>query len=298
MTKPTKDRNLVRLEQLLSIPEIEPPFIVLGGDPGTGKTSFPLHHLKGLKAAYFLAETATGVFDDLEEDKVPLTFPVAEKPSVGQPTKPYDQFMEYTSLLLKSDHDIKLFVFDTASSFEPMLVDGVCLADGVRSLGAALGGFGRGREAVNSYWQDIAERLLELRAKKKMMILVLCHTKLNKVKNSATDDEYNTNGLDLHEVAQKLFDRLSDGVFFLRMKTQIRDVETDTKTGRTTKAGKAKVYADRMLLCDASAMVGYTQAKKRYKQLPNLVTLKDGDESFQLTDYIPWFQLEENKVTK
>lgn len=276
------------LDSLLDIPSIEPAFITIGGDPGVGKSSFPVHYLRKLKPVYILTESLTGVFDHLQESEVPKTFPVLEKSTQADPMKPYNQFMKYTGMLLKEEHDYDLLVLDTASSFEPMLIDGICLGDNVRSLGAAMGGFGRGTEALNSYWQDIAERLIMLRDQRKMTVLVNCHTKLNKVKNSATDDEYNTNGLDLRDGAMKLFSRLCDAILFMRMKTMIRDAEID-KTGRTTKAGKAKVYADRQLITDASAMIGYTQAKNRYR-MPSMITLNERNADFELTDLIPYYQ--------
>lgn len=276
-----------KLDTLLTPPAVEPPFIVLAGNPKAGKSSFVTRHLKALKPAIIPSEDMTGVFDMLSEADVPKCFPVLPVPTKGKPFAPLDTLKHYLKLLLEEDHDYDLVIIDTLSSLEPKLIESICLSDGVRSIKAACGGYGRGYDELVSYWQEVVDLLLRLRNERKMAVMVLSHTATRKVRNAATEDEYVVNGLDLHEGTEKLFIRNADAIMFLRLKTSIRDLEQD-KSGRTVKAGKVKQYADRQLITDASAMVGYTAAGNRWSFDP-MYTIKPNDDSLQLTDLIPYY---------
>lgn len=275
------------LNDILKPPAIEAPIILLAGNPKVGKTSFALNHLKALKPVIIPSEDLTGVFDMLPEDEVPMAFPKLSEPKPGRHFAPLDEMKKYINMLLKEDHPYQLLIIDTLSSLEPKLINGLCMDEGVRSIKAACGGYGRGYDVLVSYWQEILDLLLQLRSKKGMAILLLCHAEPRKVRNSATEEEYITNGLNLSPLTESLFLKNTDAIMFLRLKTMIRDSEQD-KGGKTVKAGKAKTYADRQLITDASAMVGYTVAGNRWG-LESMYTIKPNDTTLQLTDLIPFY---------
>lgn len=279
------------LEDILKPPAIEAPIILLVGPPKVGKSSFALNHFKALKPVIIPSEDLTGVFDMLPESEVPMAFPKLSAPKQGKPFAPLDELKKYLNMLLKEDHDYQLLILDTLSSLEPKLIEGICLEENVRSIKAACGGYGRGYDVLVSYWQEIVELLLRLRSEKGMAILLLCHTETRKVRNSATEEEYLTHGLNMHVQSEALFLKNTDAIMFLRMKTSIRDSEQD-KSGKTTKAGKAKVYADRQLITDASAMVGYTVAGNRWN-FDSIYTIKPNDQTLQFTDLIPFYMTDE-----
>lgn len=275
------------LNDILKKPAIEAPIILLAGNPKVGKTSFALNHLKALKPVIIPSEDLTGVFDMLPEEEVPMAFPKLSEPTTARPFAPLEEAKKYLKMLLTEEHDYGVLIFDTLSSMEPKLINALCISENVRSIKAACGGYGRGYDVLVSYWQEILDLILQVRSKKGMAVLLLCHAEPRKVRNSATEEEYVTNGLNLAPLTESLFLKNTDAIMFLRLKTLIRDGEQD-KGGKVVKAGKAKTYADRQLITDASAMVGYTVAGNRWGLDP-MYTIKPNDTTLQLTDLIPFY---------
>jgi hypothetical protein len=166
----------------------------------------------------------------------------------------------YVRTLIDEPHDFKTLVLDTLNGGERLCHEHVChtdFADDWSDKGFA--SYQKGPEVALGQWRLLLSSLDELRAKRKMTIFALCHTKVVKFANPLGAD-YDRFQPDLDKRTWSLTAKWSDAIFFANFETQVAAVKTNKKTGDEKGkgvGGKVRVlYTERDAAYDAKNRLG------------------------------------------
>ena len=205
----------------------EAPVITIIGMPGSGKTTlgatFP-------DPIFVQAETATTVFESVDDDKQPTFFPELPAPNAKRNIKPSEVVMAQLRELATEEHPFKTVVFDAVTTMNSLFEQEVIEFDpnGANNIGEACGGFGKGYLAVAALHAKVRNACEHLR-KKGMTVVFLAHSGIAKVKNRPDVEAYSTWSLDLHEASRKVYVATSDAVLYLKINEFVMGGDKDKK---------------------------------------------------------------------
>ena len=147
------------LSQVSNTVNVEPPIITIYGKSGSRKTQFGIDMPKPIFALF---ENGLGnrTVDFLDMKTV-------------KDIHPYEAFKGLIKDLATEPHDYKTLVLDSADHLTPYIDDFICKRDGKSSIEAY--GYGKGYDAQASEWLLVMNRLIKLRAMRKMNILIISH---------------------------------------------------------------------------------------------------------------------------
>ncbi len=159
--------------------------------------------------------------DGLGQYKV-AKFPVA---------KSFDEVMSYLSAIRDEKHDFKTVVLDTADWLERLIHDKVCNQFGASNIERVDGGYGRGYVHALGYWRKVLAVLDEIRTRRKMIVLILAHCKVERFEDpeNASYDRYCPR---LQKLANALLCEWADAVLFATQRMRV-----DAATGKATPIG-------------------------------------------------------------
>jgi hypothetical protein len=166
----------------------------------------------------------------------------------------YEAVKEAVQALIDAEAvPFKTVVIDTLNGVERLVHEFVCDRDFGGDFGEkAFAGYGRGYKASIAPFRELLALLDRLRAKHKVSIVMLAHTKIAQFKNPEGSD-YNRYQADMHETTYGMAAKWADLILFGNFET----VVTDERNGK----GKAKgctrmLYAERRAAYDAKNRLG------------------------------------------
>ena len=146
----------------------------------------------------------------------------------------------YPWLMLTEDHPFENVFLDSLDWAEPLVHAYVCKANGWKDIETP--GFGKGYVAAAAEWKNLLDGLEELRRKRGMGIILICHVKQQRVE-SPTHEGYDAWVLKMHNRASALVEEWCDIVGFAAHRIRLN--KTDAGFGQ--KEVKAKQTGERML---------------------------------------------------
>ena len=192
------------------------PRIVLHGAPGIGKSTLA-------------AQAPKPLFLDLEHGTLQL-----DAARVDNITN-WAQLNATLHQLANEDAGFETLVIDTLDKAEWLCHQYVCELARVQSI-EKVGKFGAGWTAAYEHFRGFAKRLEDIRAKRRMKIILISHSKVERVPNAAGDD-YDRWTLKVNKQIAGMFYESFDAVLFARLETFTRT----TENGRTRGVGDARV---------------------------------------------------------
>jgi hypothetical protein len=137
--------------------------------------------------------------------------------------------------LASEDTGFETLVIDTLDRAEWLCHQHVCELARVPSI-EKVGKFGAGWTAAYEHFRGFAKRLEEIRARRRMKIILISHSKVEKVPNAAGDD-FDRWTLKVNKQIAGMFYEGFDAVLFARLNTYTRT----TENGRTRGVGDDRV---------------------------------------------------------
>jgi len=228
--------------------QVQPPFIILYGDHGLGKTSWAA---SAPSPIFIRTEDGIGVLDVARFDDV---------------AKTYASVLAQISDLIKEDHPYKTVVLDSLDHLEPLVWAKVVEVERekkpkVQKIEDIE--FQKGYVYAIDYWRQILDGLLYLRTVKKMTVILLAHCNAKEF-HDPNSDSYGRWQIKLHKHASALLQEKADAVLFL---TSEVFTEKDENTDRVRGVGSGK----RIIFTEARASY---MAKNRYR-LPHQMDFPD-----------------------
>ena len=205
--------------------QVKPPFIILYGDHGLGKTSWAA---SAPSPIFLRTEDGMGLLDAARFDEV---------------AKNYDTVIQQMRDLATEDHPYKTLVLDSLDHLEPMLWDR-CVKDENNTKITKIEdfGYGKGYTAALDYWRKIVDGILYLREVKKMSVICIAHCNAKEF-HDPNSDSYGRWQIKLHKTASALIQEKADAVLFLTTKTYTEKDE-NTERVRGVGTGERVIYTE------------------------------------------------------
>lgn len=173
----------------------------------------------------------------------------------------YDDVMNQLKFLATNVHEYKTVAVDSLDWLERLVFTKVCTDNNWAQIGD--GSYGAGYKLAQNYWSYFIKALELLNKDKKMMVVLLAHSKLSKFEDPERDN-YDRWTLDLNEKLGNMVCEWSDIIGFASYKTI-----TTSKQEGFTKTIKAKTTGERVLNLNNKAAF---EAGNRYN-LPDQIPL-------------------------
>lgn len=238
-----------------------PPRIIFHGVEGIGKTSWAACSHSPI---FGMTAGETGLLTLIDAHRI-------------QPADHFDEFKSWSDLLnailylIKTPLPNRTFVLDTLNGAQAMCFQHVCTTR-FRGRPDLFAAFGKGPEVSQTEWAGFLALLDQLREKRDMAMIALCHTKVKSYHNPLGDD-YDRFTPDMHDKIWGLSHKWSDMVLFGNFDVAARK---DSVLGRAKGSGGNR----RTLLTERSAA---WDAKNRYglpRQIPLGNTAQEGWTNF------------------
>jgi len=215
----------------------KPPFIVIHGAAGVGKTSFAAGALNPI---FIPVEDGLGVLDV-------ATFPEPKKA---------EELTMMIQTLMKEDHNYKWLVIDSLTSLEKKLWKDLTQKDNAESIEDVGGGYGKGYTRAVEWSTQLINDLRELRRVKGMGIVLIAHSKVTTF-NPPDKSSYDHYTLNVNPKMADFIHTQADIVAYCELEQLIRQEDK----GFGAKQGKVTETGNRVLHCYSSNK--YT-SKNRY----------------------------------
>ena len=192
--------------------EAQPPRIMVYGSEGVGKSTFAANAPKTV-----FIQTEDGL-SEIDCSKLPLA-------------TSFDEVVRQLTAIRDEEHDFGTLALDSLDWLERLIWDRVCQDYGVKCIEKADGGYGKGYTHALTYWRQIVNLLGEIRAKRKMAIVLLAHAKVERFEDPEHPayDRYTPR---LHKAACSLVCEWVDAVLFATKRMRV-----DSDTGRAAPVG-------------------------------------------------------------
>ena len=192
--------------------EAQPPRIMVYGSEGVGKSTFAANAPKTV-----FIQTEDGL-SEIDCSKLPLA-------------TSFDEVVRQLTAIRDEEHEFGTLALDSLDSLERLIWDRVCQDYGVKCIEKAGGGYGKGYTHALTYWRQVVSLLGEIRAKRKMAIVLLAHAKVERFEDPEHPayDRYTPR---LHKAACSLVCEWVDAVLFAAKRMRI-----DSATGRAAPVG-------------------------------------------------------------
>lgn len=192
--KPVMRPKRMSLDAITDGPRPEPWVMLVYGPEGVGKSSLVL-------------DIDDHITIDIEQSANQLKTKKFPTPLTLQDV--YDAI----EALYTGDHQYKTVVIDTIDRLEAMIFKGIAERAKLKSVEDF--GYGKGYQVALDEWRNIMARLDELRASRRMNVLLLGHTFIKAFKNPDGPD-YDRYTLRLHEKASGFIKEWAEAVLFAR----------------------------------------------------------------------------------
>lgn len=178
------------------------------------------------------------------------------------------------SWLAQNPHEFRTAIIDTVDWLERLIWNQTAQDHNVDSIEKVLGGYGKGYTEATKKWEYLIKGLNYLKAEKKLNIVLLSHTKLQKV-TPAGQDSFDRYEPDLHKSASSLLQEWADEVLYIDSRIFTRSEELGfNRTRNIALGGKEWVVKtneaafclakNRLRLPDEMPRDGFYQAYSSY----------------------------------
>jgi hypothetical protein len=213
---------------------------ILHAVEGAGKTSFGCCSPRPIFA---LTRGETGLLTLIDSGQVP------ETPHFGE-LATWPDLLGAVEALTNEPHEYKTFVLDTLNGAERLCHEHVCQRDfggnwGREGFTAYMAGY----DAALGDWRQFLDALDRLRARRRMSILALAHTKIAPFRNPEGSD-YDRFAVDLHHKTWGLTHRWADMVLFVNFHAQV-EARTGDGKGKARGGSRRILYTTRTAAYDA-----------------------------------------------
>lgn len=220
-----------------------PSRLILHGVEGIGKTSFAA---SAPKPIFLMARGETGLETLIDAGRV------GEIPHLPE-LMTWADVLSALEWLTTSDHEYQVVVLDTLNGMERLCHEHVCARDYNNDWGKqGFTSYMQGFEVALGDWRQLLSALDDLRARKKMAVVALCHTKVETFKNpeGADFDRYQPA---IHRKTWELTHRWADHVLFANYFTT---VEKDGNRSKGKGGHDRVMYTERHAAYDAKNRAG------------------------------------------
>ena len=200
------------LQQVTVGREAQPPRIMVYGSEGVGKSTFAA---KAPRTVFIQTEDG---LSEIDCSKLPLC-------------TSFDEVIRQLTAIRDEEHEFGTLALDSLDWLERLIWDRVCQDYGVKCIEKADGGYGKGYTHALTYWRQVVNLLGEIRAKRKMAIVLLAHAKVERFEDPEHPayDRYTPR---LHKAACSLVCEWVDAVLFATKRMRV-----DSDTGRAAPVG-------------------------------------------------------------
>jgi hypothetical protein len=223
----------ISLKSISKTKHASPPRILIHGPEKVGKSTFfagglisiggtPSQHDSAPNPIYIRTEDGLNGIDT-------SAFELAES---------YQDVIDALTALAREEHEFGTVVLDSADWLERLIHTKVCADDGVNSIEAAGGGYGKGYQVALSYWQEVLKALDYLNKSKGMVVGVICHSVVVPF-NDPIHEPYDRYEMKLHQPkkqtgARDMLLEWADVVGFAQREIFVskKDVATGAKAGK------------------------------------------------------------------
>jgi len=185
-----------RLESIIRGVVYQPRKIMIYGVHGVGKSTFAA----GAPKPIFI-QTEDGLAN-IDCAKFPVS-------------KSYDDVIENLRAIHDDDHKFETLAIDSLDWLERLIWDKVCKDKNVSSIDEI--GYAKGYGFAMSHWKKIFEALDAIRAKRKMLVVLIAHAKVERHEDPETEG-YDRFAPRLHKSASGLVQEWADEVMFANFK--------------------------------------------------------------------------------
>lgn len=266
--------------------KIEPPLIIICGQEGSGKTTLAAEAVLEFGGVFIRVEDGLQKYASLPEEDQPLAFDVLPKATVDKPEAFKDELYSQIDWCWDNMKEGEILVVDTISVLFQRIQQTVIHRYGASNIGEAAGSYGKGYLEIEKETFEFIDELNDLRIKKGVAIILLCHQKAGKIKNDPIVEAALCYTLAMDEKSEAVFKQQAHAILAINYDMVITGTETD-KMGKVTKAGRIRKVSKRHLICDGSTPA-YSQLCKNRLGLPAKLELPEGDLS--LFDSIKFFE--------
>jgi hypothetical protein len=219
----------------------DPLRIIVCGPEGIGKSSLA-------------ADAEQPVFFDVEDGTGRIgviRYPFHEGVGGHKPQK-YSDVLKAIEDLHANEHDAKTLVIDTADRLEPLLWQHCCERDGYANIEAY--GYGRGYVATKEEWRLLCYELDELRIKRGMTIVLVCHVSIATFRNPLGDD-FDRYQLRLHKHAVEYLKGWADIVGFFAFEESSSKLSDTDARAKGYSTGRRLLHTERAASYDAKTRI-------------------------------------------
>lgn len=242
------------MDRITTTPERTPGRFLVYGDGGLGKTSWAAYSRNPIFA---MSRGETGLETLINSGQISPT------PSIS--LEKWEESEQFVDWLLNERHDYGTLVFDAINGFEHMLYEYVCKKDygGVWTGGKdSFMSWYQGHRHATTYWSAFFDKLDELRKKRNMSIILLCHQQVTNYDNPEGAD-YHRIIPDMYKDQYHLVKKWCDAVLHFSFLTETKE---DSR-------GKVKGLGGQSRVCYTERKAAF-DAKNRYG-LPSMFSLGD-----------------------
>jgi len=161
-----------------------PPSRMTLGAVVSGRVMAPIkaavYGLEGAGKTTFAAGAPSPIFIPIEEGTNALNVQRSPAPET------FGDVLDFLTVLTREKHEFRTVVLDTLDALEPMIWAQVCLAGKKPSIEGF--GYGKGYVAALDLWRVLLARLEQLRAAKKMNVVLIAHSQIKKFQNPEGED--------------------------------------------------------------------------------------------------------------
>lgn len=218
---------------------------------GWGKTSFAAQ----IPGVLFLqTRSETGLETLIDAGQLPE---IPHLPEINT----FPELIATIDMLTNEEHPYKYLALDVVNGAERLCHEEVCRRDFNNDwTDKGFMGYMRGFEIALADWTDFLVRLDALRFKRRMGIMLLCHTKITTFKNPEGPD-YDRYQPDMHPKTWSLTNKWADVILFGNFETAVAGgtVGEGTKQGRKGKGTGGSfrmLYTERCAAYDAKNRLG------------------------------------------
>lgn len=223
---------------------------ILHAVEGWGKTSLGS---KFPKVVFMQSKGETGLQTLIAAQQIPETphFPEANS---------WEEILGAVQVLIDDEHDYKTLCIDTMNGAERLCHEFVCTRDFGGDWGErGFASYQKGPEVSLGEWRLFLAKLDELRLKKNMTVVALCHTKVVAFRNPLGAD-YDRYQPDVDKRTWSLSAKWSDAILFGNFETAVSAVKENKKTGEQKGKGiggkQRMLYTERDAAYDAKNRLG------------------------------------------